>query len=265
MIAALQMYDWPEVHARTDSFWAKAVEHLVADHRDPPRELSRPEDMSAPWRDPDLYLGQTCGLPYVAGRCADAVVIARADYGVEGAREGRYASVLVCRSDAEGEALRDFQGKTAAINEFGSQSGCNALADSVLDVWDGDDPLFGKVVKSGAHRASAAMVADGQADVAAIDPVSWALFTELEPERHARLRVFGWTRSMPSLPFITASTDEGLQADLWHALFHAAEGTPPAPGLPHEILPAKAHDYAPIRMMADRIKGLRLAPDAPAL
>ena len=265
MIAALQMYDWDEVQGRTDAFWAKAVENLVAERRDPPRALSRPRDMSAPWRDPSLYLAQTCGLPFVSGRCADANILARADYGVEGARDGRYASVLICRADADGETLTDFRGQVVAINDYGSQSGCNALADTVLDAWDDRAPLFGKSVQSGSHRASATMVADGKADVAAIDPVSWSLFTELDPDRHARLRVFAHSRETPSLPFITASDDPDLQTDLWHALSHAAENAAAAPGIPRHILPAKADDYVPIRMMAQRVKGLRLAPNAPVL
>ena len=265
MIAALQMYDWPEVQSQTDAFWALAVENLTANHHSPPRTLYRPTDISAPWRDPKLYLGQTCGLPYVSGLCANAVVLARADYGVEGARDGSYASVLICHEDADGEALQDFRGGTVAINEYGSQSGCNALADSILDAWGADTPLFAKSVKSGAHRASATMVADGHADVAAIDPVSWALFAQVEPKRRTQLRVFAWTRSVPSLPFITAQQDAQLRTDLWHALSYAAENGPPTPGTPQSILPASSDDYVPISVIRQRVKGLRLSPNATPL
>ena len=72
MIAALQMYDWPEVAARTDAFWDRVAASLSAEGIAAPAALSRPGDLAAAWADPALLLGQSCGLPYVAGRCGGA-------------------------------------------------------------------------------------------------------------------------------------------------------------------------------------------------
>lgn len=227
---------------------------------DAPQALSRPEDLSAPWRSADLLLGQTCGLPYVSGSCGDAVVVGRPVYRVEGAEDGRYSSALIARTGA-GTTLADFRGARAAVNEPGSQSGHNALLDATLDHADGE--FFSEVVWSGAHRRSACMVADGEADVAAIDAVAWALFADADPDRHAKLQVLGWTRPMPALPFITAPANASRTSDLLAALkagAAAVDGT----GVPDDVLPATDADYDPVREMARRIAGYRLAPTSPA-
>lgn len=264
MIAALQMYDWPEVQPRIDTFWQRVAAALQDQGINAPQTLSRPDSIASSWTQPDLLLGQTCGLPYVAGRCGEAVLVARPDFGLPGAVDGTYSSALICRSDEEAEDLGAFKGRTAAINEFGSQSGCNALADAVMDHTGDDAPFFGTVLLSGAHRNSACMVADGTSDVAAIDAVAWALFAQLEPQRHAKLRVLGWTSPMPALPFITSKQSQNHIDALFKALQHACNSDGPTP-LPHRVQRCLDHEYDPIRAMASRVSGLRLATDVPTL
>jgi ABC-type phosphate/phosphonate transport system substrate-binding protein len=74
--------------------------------------------------------------------------------------------------------------------------------------------FFESVVASGSHRNSAQMVAAGQADVAALDCVTYAHFQRLYPTSVADLRILCWTQPSPSLPFITAraTSDTTLQA-----------------------------------------------------
>ena len=130
MIAALQMYDWPEVAAKTDAFWARVAAGLAAEGVAAPPALARPADPAAAWADPALLLGQSCGLPYVSGRCGGALPVARPVYAADGCGVGTYRSALVCRAGEKGP-LDAFRGRVAAVNEYGSQSGCNALADAV--------------------------------------------------------------------------------------------------------------------------------------
>ena len=58
------------------------------------------------------------------------------------------------------------------------------------------------------------MIAAGQADLAAIDCVTFAHLRHLYPQTIASLRVLGWTPSSPALPFITArsTSDTTVQA-----------------------------------------------------
>ena len=260
MIAALQMYDWPEISARTDAFWARVAAGLAAEGIAAPRALARPADPARAWGDPTLLLGQSCGLPYVSGRCGGAVPVARPVYAAEGCGPGTYRSALICRAGEEGP-LASFRGRVAAVNEYGSQSGCNALADAVR-CWG--DAFFADVVLTGAHRSSALAVAGGQADIAAIDAVAWALFAEVEPAARQRLAVLGWTDEMPALPFIIGSRHAARAAAIFRALAGAARPDDAA-GLPVGVLPAADSDYGPVRAMAARVAGFRLAPAAAPL
>ena len=241
------MYDWPEVHDRTDAFWQATAAFLKVEGIDVPEVLDRPLEISAPWSRPDLLLGQTCGLPYVMGRCGDAGLVARPDYGLPGASGGEYCSAIICRRDESGD-LSSFRGRIAAVNEYGSQSGCNALAAEVHGLGLVGEPFFGEVRLSGAHRKSATLVADGMCDIAAIDAVGWALFQELESERAETLRVLRWTQKTPALPFISAFPEhaEGLR----RALTQAAQSRQFGAGIPVSIESAVDADYDAIRNMA---------------
>lgn len=266
MIASLGMYDWPEQQLANDKFWTHIANALRVNDISGPAFLDRDRPLAELWADPDLLIGQTCGLPLVSGRCGSATVIARAGYAAEHAQDGTYASALICRANRDGD-LAAFRGSVAAVNEYGSQSGCNALADAVQPLAT-DAPFFGQVHLTGAHRRSAQAVADGQADIAAIDAVAWDQFANYEPEAHARLRVVGWTRSVPGLPFIVGDAHKASHVTIIAALFSAVRAVNqdgPQPGMPTAIWSASADDYAPVAAMARRVAGMRLAPDAPEL
>lgn len=271
MIAALQMYAWPEVRPETEKFWQAAAHALQGSDISAPSMLTWADEISTPWRSSDLLVGQTCGLPFVHGRCGNAVIIARPGYGLEGADGGTYQSALVARTDGPSD-LTAFRGSRAAVNELTSQSGCNALAGTLFrEGLSGPEPFFGSVVFSGAHRRSAAMVADGAADLAAIDAVAWALFARTEPARYARLKIVAWSDPVPALPFITAPAHAELAVSVVRALQDAAASVGKSddrvatPGIPTAIIAADAADYEPIRALAKALAGLRLSQDAPAL
>lgn len=263
MIAALQMYDWPEVQGRTDVFWSRVRKGLPEES---PHDLSRPDNLHMPWRQSSLIVGQTCGLPYVLGIAGEAVIVGRPSYGLPMTDDGTYRSALICKRDGP-DALEDFRGARVAINELISQSGCNALANEiVVSGCSKDGPFFGSALMTGKHRASAISVAEGEADIAAIDAVAWGLFQELNPDHAAVLKVFGWTAQTPALPFITSSQNAGKKDQILSALQNAANLTSSSEvGLPTSVSPAKDSDYQPIRDMVARTRGLRLASDTPVL
>jgi ABC-type phosphate/phosphonate transport system substrate-binding protein len=60
-----------------------------------------------------------------------------------------------------------------------------------------------RFVETGGHRASIKAVAAGQADLAAIDAVTWELALRHEPAA-ASLRVIDTTKPTPGLPYICA-------------------------------------------------------------
>ncbi|MCL4187955.1 MAG: PhnD/SsuA/transferrin family substrate-binding protein [Rhodobacteraceae bacterium] len=197
------MYDRPETRAATDRLWTLVREGLRSRGIAAPGALCRPGDggLWALWEHPRLVLAQTCGLPYRARLHGRVTLVGTPDHGVEGCPPGHYRSVLVVRAgDARG-TLAAFAGARLAVNDALSQSGWAAVAAAAAAA----GVAFGGALVTGAHRASAAAVAGGLADVAAIDAVSWALTARWEPALAAGLRVLGRTVPTPGLPLIAAA------------------------------------------------------------
>jgi ABC-type phosphate/phosphonate transport system substrate-binding protein len=266
-IAALPMYDWPEVAPATEAFWTAVAAHLAADGVDAPGTLSRPDEPAEAWRDPDLLIGQACGMPYVSGLCGEARVIARPDYGLADAADGLYRSVIVARKDGgSGEgpaALLAHAGGRVAVNEWPSFSGHVVLRAHVAALrQDAAQPFFAGAVLSGSHRGSARMVARAEAEVAALDAVAWALLEAHEPETAGRLVVIDRTAPAPALPFVSAPRFAPLAGRLVRALDAAAADLPAAIGVPRRIFAACGEDYAPVRERARQAAREPFAPGA---
>jgi ABC-type phosphate/phosphonate transport system substrate-binding protein len=143
---------------------------------------------------------------------ADRVrLVATPRYAAPGCEGASYRSAIVVREDDPAETLADLRGRRCVINERSSNSGVNMLRASIAPLANGKR-FFESVVLGGSHRGSVKMVSAGDADVAAVDCVSFAHFQRLYPSTAAPLRILDWTPSAPSLPFITARTtsDETL-------------------------------------------------------
>ena len=270
MIAVLPMYDWPAIRPATDAFWGEVVRHLGAHGIAAPSTLTRPRNVAAAWRDPNLLLGQACGMPYVAGACGGAGVVARPDYGLEDAAGGLYCSVIVVRAGEAHqrgpEAVLEQSGRRAAVNEWGSYSGHVALRAYLAELREtAAGPFFSAAVVSGSHADSARLVARGGADLAALDGVVWALLQEYEPKTAARLAVLDRTNCAPSLPFVAAPRFAAHGGDLAAALDAAAVANAPVAGLPRRVAPASDDDYEPIRLAARLAGRETFAPGAPAV
>jgi ABC-type phosphate/phosphonate transport system substrate-binding protein len=203
-IAALPMYDFPELARTHDALWSALARHLAAAGvADCPGALSHDLDARAVWGHPDLLLGQGCDYP-LAKSFADRVrVVATPRYGVPGCEGARCRSAIVVRVEDAAAILEDLRGYRCVINERDSNSGMNLLRAALAPVAHGA-PFFSAVTVSGAHRRSAEFVAAGRADVAALDCVSFAHLQRLYPDTTGRLRVLAWTPASPSLPLITA-------------------------------------------------------------
>jgi ABC-type phosphate/phosphonate transport system substrate-binding protein len=205
-VASLPMYDFPELRAAHDAFWSAVAERLnSAGLRDVPRELTRDVGHAEVWRDPSLLFAQGCEYP-LAKSFADRVrLVATPMYSAAGCEGARYCSAVVVRGSVVDDVatLADLRGRRCAINELESNSGMNLLRAAVAPLATGGR-FFGSVAVSGSHLRSVEMVASGEADVASVDCVSFALFQRLYPAVVSELRVLCWTPSSPCLPFITA-------------------------------------------------------------
>lgn len=199
MIASLPMYDWDELRAPTDRLWGLVRDNLRASGIAAPDALQRGGDMWGDWLNPDLILSQTCGFPYRTRLHGRVALIGTPDYGLPDAAPGHYYSQIIARADGPDD-WRDYLDRTLAINGDDSQSGWAAPQNhAALAGRRFDDCLV-----TGAHVASATAVAEGQADLAAIDAVTWRLIMAHRPALAGALKVIAHTDPTPGLPLITA-------------------------------------------------------------
>lgn len=201
MIASLGMYDLPPMQAANDRFWA-----LIAQALDVPVGLTRGTGAFwDAWQSPDLILSQTCGFPYRARLHDRVTLVGTPDYGLPGCAAGYYCSVFVARKDDLRDGLPAFSGSRFAYNEDLSQSGWAAAQTHALALGIHLPPS----VKTGGHALSAAAVAEGRADIAALDALTWELLQCHDPVV-ALLRQVARTTPTPGLPYITAKHRDPL-------------------------------------------------------
>lgn len=202
MIASLGMYDFGAVVAANDRLWTAVQAGLAARGIAAPDQLTRGAAAYWPaWQAPDLILSQTCGYPYRARLHGRVQLVGTPDYRLPGCPAGHYNSVFVVRRDDPRATLSDFAGAAFAFNEDLSQSGWSAPQNHAAQLGFYLQPRL----RSGGHRLSAQAVANGQADIAAIDAQTWELLRR-EPGQVDKLRELARTEPTPALPFITGLT-----------------------------------------------------------
>ncbi|ESZ52086.1 phosphate/phosphite/phosphonate ABC transporter substrate-binding protein [Mesorhizobium sp. RSR565B] len=264
LVAALPMYDWPEVRGEVDAQWAAlrdAFRHKGVDGpqtivrrngdlppvpggiHDAEGRLIAPDPATLPpdeldhhqlWLHPALLFAQTCWGPMELGLSKHVQVVGQPSYDAYEGGEGElYSSALVmrtgegpeARSPADGKAslpLDLMRGKRFTYNSLDSMSGIIALARDLQAAGESLD-IFSSRSESGGHRGSIVAVAEGKADIAAIDCESWALAQRFEPAANA-VKVVGWTARRKGLPYITArTTPEKTLKALREALAGSAE------------------------------------------
>lgn len=207
MIASLGMYDPAPLQGANDRLWAGVRDHLRAHGMAAPEGLTRGGTAYwTAWQSPKLVLSQTCGYPFRARLHGRVTLVGTPDYGIEGCAPGHYRSVFVARADDPRATLAEYSGSRFAYNEDLSQSGWAAPQTHAAQ----HGLRFPPVLRTGGHLFSAQAVAEGRADLAAIDAVTWRLLQTHERFTDA-LRVVGQTDPTPGLPLISRL---GVDADL---------------------------------------------------
>lgn len=202
--ASLPMYDLYEMQGATNEFWqglARAFRREGID--DVPDRLEAPVDYEEHWLSPDLFFSQTCGYPLRHALRDRVAYVATPSYAVEGCGNGTYRSVILVNERSAAQTLADLRGRTVTFNDPHSHSGMNVLRAMIAPL-SKDGVFFGQVIESGRHEASIRAVAEGEADVAAIDCVTYATLERYRPDAIAGVRILGLTAEAPTLPFITA-------------------------------------------------------------
>lgn len=208
----LGMYDMPATSAANDRFWTLIHQHLGYG----PAHLTRHGDFWDIWLDPDLLFAQTCGMPYRTRLHGQVQLVGTPDYGLPGCPPGHYCSVLIARA-GDGRDLGGLVSGTFAYNEALSQSGWAAPVTHLAG--HGLKPQH--LLETGGHALSAQAVAEGRADLASLDALTWALLCE-HSDLAGKLREVTRTAPTPALPYITAKgQDAGRIADAVRAAIDA--------------------------------------------
>lgn len=157
----------------------------------------------AHWMDPGLLLSQTCGFPLTHALAGRVQLVGTFAYDAPGCDGARYRSQLICRDADAAQMLQAFRGRVVAHNSEDSQSGYNSLRALIAPLAT-NGRFFSAAIASGSHRASVEQVRSGQADLAAVDCVTWALLQRDHPDTVRGLQVCGHTASAPGLPLVTS-------------------------------------------------------------
>ncbi len=213
MIANLMMYARPELADAHTNYWNHIRRHLAAAGIDSPASLSQDAEEFSVWRDPQLVLSQTCGMPYRKFLHGGVQLVGTPDYALDGCEPGYYRSAIIARCSDSRRDVTAFENATFGYNQTISQSGYAAIYThtAALGFW------FRNRHQTHSHLNSARAVADRQIDIAAVDAVTWRLIKQYEPFAKG-LQVLDWTEPTPGLPYITST---GMNAD---AIFKAVDG-----------------------------------------
>jgi len=222
-LAFLPMAALPEMRAAKEAFWtALAAEFRRAGVADVPTNLTVSDDLHATWQRPELLFSQTCGYPLVLGLDKFVQMVATPVYTANGCTGADYSSAIVVREDDSASDLEALRGRRCAFNNVDSQSGYNVLRLAVARIAQSDS-FFTEVLETGGHLASMTAVADGRADVAAIDCVALASMRLHRTDLTRQVRVLFFTDRAPGLPYVTSlsTSDEVLERmrDALNAVF----------------------------------------------
>jgi ABC-type phosphate/phosphonate transport system substrate-binding protein len=160
--------------------------------------------------EPGLWFGHTCGYPlmtqlkdYVSPFCVPL-------FDVPGTDGRFYSSRIIVGADSDIDSVEASRGRVAVMNNPDSNSGMNVLRHAVAGVFDSmsdSNGFFARVVTSGGHLHSLEAVANGSADIAAIDCVSYQLIADWRPELCADIRIIGESVKTCGLPLVMTHAD----------------------------------------------------------
>jgi len=153
--------------------------------------------------EPDLWFGHTCGYPLMTRLRQHVSPFCVPLFDVPGTDGTLYCSRIVAAADSAIESIVDGRGRVAAMNNADSNSGMNVLRHAVAEVHTGGD-FFARVKTTGGHLYSLQAVAEGAADIAAIDCVSYQLIEDWRPELCARVRIIADSVKTCGLPLVMA-------------------------------------------------------------
>src|SRR5262249_11090948 len=145
-------------------------------------------------------------------------IVATPHFAFAGCDGPHYRSLIVVREGCPAASIEQLRGLRCVINTPTSHSGMNVLRSLVAPLHE-RGRFFGSVAISGAHELSIELLRADEADVAAIDCVTYGLLQRYRPSALEGTRVIHRTASVPAPPYVTsASTPNDVVGALRAAL-----------------------------------------------
>ncbi len=191
----LGMYPFASVSWAWDEIWAAV--HQRAPWT--PASLTRSGDVHARWYDSDCLITHVCGYPFASLHRNDMHLVGAFALDIPEADGAYYRSVLLSPHDRTIDQLVSSDAHAVA-NSADSLSGWLSLLAATVGPgaeWPGG------VTFTSAHSDSLLALANGEADIASIDPWTLAFVAAEEPELIASLHRLGLGPRVPT-PAITA-------------------------------------------------------------
>lgn len=174
---------------------------------------------------PELLIGHTCGYPYLKRWQATHEPVAVPVFDIPGCDGIGYRSWFICHVDDERDSLAEFTQGVVALNHADSNSGMNVLRYALKDL-SPRQTFFRRVLNSGSHTESMRLVARGEADIAAIDAVSFHHVAAVEPALAGGVRAFSQSATTTGLPFIRPRESQFGTSRILQALNEALSSLP---------------------------------------
>lgn len=248
MFACLPWYDLAELRRATDALWRRVSDELRATGiAGVPDALNRRLHYEDQWSSGALLLGQACGYDVAIAYAHHLQLVSTPCYGLDGCDGPSYRSFVVVRADDPAATIEDLRGRRCLINTPTSHSGSNVLRSLVAPL-SVDGRFFSSVTVSGAHETSLELLRAGDADVAAIDCVTFGLLRRVRPAALAGARVIHETVRVPAPPYVTSSSTPPQTVAALRRALATAVGDPAVAGplMMTGVEQLSADDYAPI-------------------
>ncbi len=208
LIASLPMYNIPEIRKASSSLWSGIAKYLRLEGvENVPDQLAFHQTLHDLWSNPNLIFSQCCGYDVVSRFENTLTPLVVPHFDVDACADGEYSSFVVVSEDCQYDDVLEMRGTVVAINGLESHSGMSSLRELVASRHK-NGRFFDAIKISGAHVKSLAMLRRREADVAAIDCVTYALLSVYQPNTLVGTRVLGRTYHSPAPPYVTR-TDYG--------------------------------------------------------
>ena len=173
-------------------------------------------------REGRLMLGQMCGMNFSRNVTRIPGYLGSFVLAEKGVPAGYYHSVIIASKKLENISIDDLpiHELRAAHSEKDSYSGRFALYQAL-----GGSPTpcaFGRVSYTGAHRGTLAAISSGQADIGAIDCLTWHMLQFACPEQVAKVKIIGTSPPVPAPPLVSGLAENSEELAILKKAIKAA-------------------------------------------